>query len=49
MSYAHKPEHADLLLSAYLDFFQLVKDCREKGSVKAHLEGKVLEPLFKLR
>jgi glutamate-1-semialdehyde 2,1-aminomutase len=49
MSYAHKPEHINQLLSAYDHFFALYKECAAKKEIRSKIRGKVLEPLFKLR
>ncbi|HEV8513265.1 MAG TPA: aminotransferase class III-fold pyridoxal phosphate-dependent enzyme [Cyclobacteriaceae bacterium] len=49
LSYAHTSEHIKTLLSVYESFFQLMQKAEEEKSVKRFIDGKILEPLFKLR
>ncbi|ELR70588.1 Glutamate-1-semialdehyde aminotransferase [Fulvivirga imtechensis AK7] len=49
ISYAHNDDHVRVLLNAYDHFFAVMKNCLESGNIKSVIEGKVLEPLFKVR
>jgi glutamate-1-semialdehyde aminotransferase/spore coat polysaccharide biosynthesis protein SpsF (cytidylyltransferase family) len=49
ISYSHTPAHVAKLMAAYSEFFKLMQKCTEEGNIKKYIEGKVLEPLFKVR
>ncbi len=49
ISYAHKNEDIDHLLSAYQVFFRKVRQALNQGSMRGILNTDTLEPLFKVR
>jgi glutamate-1-semialdehyde 2,1-aminomutase len=49
ISYAHTSEHVKELLDAYDAFFNVIAKSIEEKNILKYIEGKVLEPLFKVR
>jgi glutamate-1-semialdehyde aminotransferase/spore coat polysaccharide biosynthesis protein SpsF (cytidylyltransferase family) len=49
MSYAHTLEHVKITLAAYNEFFLVMQKAQKANNINLFIEGKTLEPLFKLR
>lgn len=49
LCYAHQQEDIDHLLKVYDEVFALMAKCLADKTLEQHIQGKVLEPLFKVR